>query len=175
VLNPDWKQQLRAVHARGIAAWRSGERSPDRMWNPEDTGFLASIGCTPRELFDFVEDLCCDGEPDLATVISVQEIRKKHFEEVLHGKPAPRRARMEDLPPKSEAVDGISWLPRLIVKARLKLQGAMPDDLMYGCAGDRPFLRRMNSSLPEFLQLVCDHGEDTQAIVQSFKKTAGLS
>ena len=34
-------------------------------------------------------------------------------------------------------IDGIAWLPRILVKARLKLRGEMPADLMYGCGGDR--------------------------------------
>ena len=71
-------------------------------------------------------------------------------------------------------MDGIAWLPRLIVKARLKLRGEMPAELMYGCAGDRPFLRRMNTDLPEFLKLVRDQGDDDRRIVDAVKRQAGI-
>ena len=49
---------------------------------------------------------------------------------------------MEQLPAKAAQVDGIAWLPRIIAKARAKLRGEMPPDLMYDCGGDRDFLER---------------------------------
>ena len=91
------------------------------------------------------------------------------------GKLTGHIADMDDLPAKTDAVDGIAWLPRLIVKARLKLRGEMPDDLMYGCGGDRPFLRRMRTNLPDFLKLVRDCGDDDRRIVEAVKRTAGLA
>jgi hypothetical protein len=169
-----WKTEFHSVYSRGISNWRSGRRVSHKLFNEQDLRFLNSIGCSAQELADFVEDFCTDGEPDFETVLEVQTIRKDYFTHVLGLKHAEHTARMEDLPPKSEAVDGIAWLPRLIVKARLKLRGEMPSDLMYGCGGDRPFLRRMRSSLPEFLRLVRDCGEDTRRIVDRFKNSAGL-
>jgi hypothetical protein len=82
---------------------------------------------------------------------------------------------MAELPAKTAAVDGIEWLPRLIAKARLKLRGEMPPDLMYGCGGDRPFVREMKTTLPDFLKLVWDCGEDDRRIVDSVKRRAGLA
>jgi hypothetical protein len=37
-----------------------------------------------------------------------------------------------EFPAKSAKVEGIAWLPRLITKARAKLAGSLPADLMYG-------------------------------------------
>jgi hypothetical protein len=174
-MTPDsWKTELSELHHKGVVAWRAGRRTPASMWQGPDLEFLESIGCSAQELFDFVEDFCLDGEPDLQTVLNVQEICRDYFLNARGGVRAQHRARMEELPQKSDAIDGIAWLPRLIAKARLKLKGQMPVDLMYGCAGDRPFLRRMKSSLAAFLCLVRDHGEDTRAIVDQFKKTAGF-
>ena len=144
------------------------------MFSPEDEAFLASLGGTIQELFDFVDDLLRHGEPDLATVLAVTEIQRDHFLGELGGKPTGRIASMSDLPAKTDAVDGIPWLPRLIAKARLKLRGEMPPDLMYGCAGDRPFLRRMRMDLPGFLALVRDHGDDDRRIVDAVKRRAGI-
>jgi hypothetical protein len=79
---------------------------------------------------------------------------------------------MADLPAKSAAVDGIAWLPRLIVKARLKLRGEMPADLMYGCGGDRPFLRGVNLTLAQFLELVRDAGDDDRKVIEAVKRSA---
>ena len=64
---------------------------------------------------------------------------------------------------------------RIIVKARLKLLGEMPPDLMYGCGGDRPFLRRMKMTLPQFLKLVWDSGTDDRRIIDAVKRSAGLA
>ena len=79
---------------------------------------------------------------------------------------------MQQLPAKSAEVDGIAWLPRLIAKARIKLRGELHPDLMYGCAGDRPFLRQHHMTLPQFLQLVRDQGDDDRAIVEAVKSAA---
>jgi hypothetical protein len=80
---------------------------------------------------------------------------------------------MDSLPAKAAEVDGIAWRPRLIVKARVKLRGEMPADLMYGCAGDRPFLQGMNMDLPGFLKLVWENGDNDRAIIDAVKKSAG--
>ena len=79
---------------------------------------------------------------------------------------------MSELPAKTAEVDGIAWLPRLIEKARIKLRGEMDPNLMYGCGGDRPFLRKYKMTLAEFLQLVWDKGDDDRGIVEAVKAAA---
>lgn len=145
------------------------------MFDADDAAFLASVGCTRQELFDFVDDAQNDGEPDFDTVLAVQAIRRDYFLKLMAGKPSGRVASMDDLPAKTDAVDGIEWLPRIIEKARLKLRGEMPPDLMYGCGGDRPFLRRMKMTLPEFLKLVWESGSDDRRIIETVKRSAGLA
>lgn len=172
--NTDWIQKLREVYARGILAAKSGRRSPQSMFSAEDVEFLHSIGCSAQELFDFVDDYLSDDEPDLEEVIAVQAIRRDYFLNVMGGVATGHVASMADLPAKSAPIDGISWLPRLIVKARLKLRGEMPADLMYGCGGDRPFVKRMRTTLAGFLQLVRDCGEDDRKIVDTLKRSAGI-
>lgn len=168
----EWQTQFRAIYDRGVAAWKAGRQNPGTMFPPADAAFLAGIGCSTQELFDFVDDYLTYGEPDYATVLAVQAIRRDHFLNVLGGKPSAHTASMNDLPAKIAEVDGIAWLPRLIVKARLKLRGEMPADLMYGCGGDRPFLRRMNMTLPQFLELTRDSGGDDRKIIEAVKRAA---
>lgn len=167
-----WRDTFRAVWKRGSAAWTAGRRTPAMLFNPEDVAFLKSVGCSAQELFDFIDDFHQYGEPDLTTSLEVTALRRDYFLGALAGKATGRTARMEDLPPKRAEVDGIAWLPRLIAKARLKLRGEMPDDLMYGCAGDRPFLREMNMDLPGFLKLVAESGADDRRIVDAVKRHA---
>ena len=171
---PFRQKKFREVYDRGVAAWQVGRRSPKKMFDDADAAFLASIGCTRQELFDFVEDAQNYGEPDFATVLAVQAIRRDYFLDVMGGKHSGRVASTDDLPAKTDAVDGIEWLPRIIEKARFKLRGEMPADLMYGCGGDRPFLCRMKMTLPEFLKLVWESGPDDRRIVNAVKRSAGL-
>src|SRR4051812_46726390 len=168
----DWKLEFRHVWDRAVAAWHAGRRSPQTMFTAADVAFLSGLGCSAQELFDFVDDSLEYGDFDFETVLAVTEIRRAYFLEEMHGQPTGRVVSMNALPAKSAEVDGIAWLPRLIVKARLKLRGEMNPDLMYGCAGDRPFLRKHGMTLPQFLQLVRDHGDDDRAIVDAVKKAA---
>ena len=170
----EWRQEFRQVWDRAVAAWHAGRRTPGSMFGAADAAFLATLGCNTQELFDFVDDAQrYDGDPDCETSLAVTAIRRDHFLNVLGGKSTGRTATMASLPAKSAEVDGIAWLPRLIVKARLKLRGEMPADLMYGCAVDRPFLRRMNMTLPQFLELVRDSGDDDRRIVNAVKRAQG--
>ena len=169
----DWKLEFRNVWDRGVAAWKAGRRSAQTMFPPADVTFLAGIGCTAQELFDFVDDSLGYDDLDFETALAVTAIRCSYFTDVMHGKPTGKVVPMSALPAKAAEVDGIAWLPRLIEKARIKLRGEMNPDLMYGCAGDRPFLHSHHMTLPQFLQLVWDKGDDDRAIVDAVKKAAG--
>lgn len=168
----DWQLEFRKVYDHGTAAWKSGRKSASAMFGPKEVSFLASIGCSAQELFDFVDDAQRYGEPDYATALELAAIRRRYFLEVLDGRPAVRMIDMDDLPPKAEKVDGIAWLPRIIAKARAKLRGEMPPDLMYDCGGDREFLERVRMTAAEFLQLVWDSGDDDRRIIDAVRKSA---
>ncbi len=129
----------------------SGAKVGRTMFEAEDVAFLATIGCTTQELFDFVDDALDYDDADFETVLAVTAIRREYFLNVMHGKSTGRVVPMHELPAKSAKVDGIAREPRLIAKARIKLRGEMDPDLMYGCAGDRPLLRERNMTLPQFL------------------------
>jgi len=170
----DWQKHFRQVYDRGVAAWRAGRRAPATMFDGADATFLGSIGCTTQELFDFVDDELNYGDFDFATTQAVTAVRRDYFLNVMQGKPTGRTVTMASLPAKAAEVDGIAWLPRFIVKARAKLRGEMPPELMYGCAGDRPFLRKMKMDLPGFLKLTWDSGDNDRLIIDAVKKSAGL-
>lgn len=173
--NDDWKTGFREVYDRGLSAWQAGRRTPETMFEPADVQFLENIGHTAQEVFDFIDDGQRYGEPDFATTLEVAELRRDYFLNVMKGKRTGFIASMDDLPPKAQEVDGIAWLPRLIVKARLKLRGEMPPDLMYGCGGDRPFVQSVNMTLASFLKLVWECGDNDRRIIDAVKKSAGRS
>jgi hypothetical protein len=167
-----WQTEFRALWERGVAAWHAGRRTATPLFGPEDVAFLKSIGHTAQEVFDFVDDSLRYGDLDVETALAVAAIRRDYFLNVMGGKFTGREVPMSALPAKTASVDGIAWLPRLIVKARVKLRGELNPDLMYGCAGDRPFLRERNMTLPQFLQLVRDKGDDDRAIINEVKRCA---
>ncbi|MDB6155942.1 MAG: hypothetical protein JWL90_4395 [Chthoniobacteraceae bacterium] len=171
-MNEDWNLEFFNVWERATAAWKARRKSAQTMFTPADLGFLSEIGCSAQELFDFVDDSLRYDDVDFETVREVTAIRREYFLTVMHGKPTGQLVPMSELPAKAAKVDGIAWLPRLIAKARLKLRGEMDPNLMYGCGGDRPFLRRHHMTLPQFLQLVRDKGDDDRAIVDAVKKAA---
>ena len=108
---------------------------------------------TPQELYDFAEDHAKnDGDPDWETVLLIQAARRDYFRTVLHGRWSGHVVNMDSLPPKDAKLEGIPWLPRLIEKARAKLHGEMPADLMYDCGGDRKFFREHGLHPADFLR-----------------------
>lgn len=168
--NYDWPEQFRKVYDAASQRYAKGEREPHKLFNDADLKFMASIGCTAQELFDFIDDLARYGEPLYETTLLTTAVRRDYFMLAQNGVPSGKVIPMSALPAKTDAVDGIAWLPRLIEKARIKLRGEMPPDLMYGCGGDRPFLRSMNVELAEFLRLVWVCGDDNAKIVQYVKR-----
>lgn len=171
--NESWEERFKAVFEAGVTAYRAGRREAEEMFDRRQTAFLASIGCTPQELFDFVEDHCDLGEPSFDDTLAVAAVRRRFFEEVQHGIPSQFQIDPAELPPKDEAVEGIRWLPRIIAKARAKLRGELDPGTMYGCGGDRPFLQSVNLTLPGFLELVWSAGADDSRIIRAVKQSAG--
>jgi hypothetical protein len=172
-MSDQWQIEFRNIYDRGVAAWKAGRKSPATMFGADDLAFLSTIGCNAQELFDFVDDAQRYGEPDFQTTLELSTLRRDYFLHAMHGKPSGQPIRMSSLPTKSAEADGIAWLPRIIAKARAKLRGEMPEDLMYGCGGDRGFMREVNMTLPQFLKLVRDHGDNDRAIIEAVKKSAG--
>ena len=65
---------------------------------------------------------------------------------------------------------GFAWLPRQIVKARAKLRGEMPAELMYCCGGDRAFFKKVNIDPSDFLRVVWAAREDDHKIIEYVKQ-----
>lgn len=166
----DWPAEFRKVYEAASGRYAKGERSPNKLFSKTELDFLASIGCSAQELFDFIDDGARYGEPDYETTLLTTAVRRDYFELVQNRLPSGKMISMASLPAKTAEVEGIAWLPRLIVKARAKLRGEMPPDLMYGCGGDRPFLRSVNVELAEFLRLVWLKGDNDQEIVEYVKR-----
>lgn len=168
----DWQERFREIYDRAVEAYEEGQRGAEGLFSSEDTAFLASIGTQPQELYDFVEDWCDVGEPSYDTVLRITAVRREYFLTKQHGQPSIRRISMDSLPPMQAQLGGFTWLPRIIEKAKAKLKGEMPPELMYGCGGDRPFLRKVGVDPAEFLRLVWRSDGDQEKILRYVKEQA---
>src|SRR5687768_9875219 len=119
----DWPLEFRKAYEAATERYRPGERNPAKLFTQGEKHFLRSIGSTPQELFDFIDDLARYGEPEFETVLLTSAVRRDYFILVQNGNWTGRQIAMNELPAKTDAVDGIAWLPRLIEKARAKLRG----------------------------------------------------
>lgn len=148
-----WHDELKRLFTHAVERYRAGERGAGRFFDAAGTAYLASIGMRPQELYDFAEDHAKqDGDPDWETVLLIQAARRDYFQTVQRGKWSGNVVDMDALPAKKVELGGLPWLPRLIGKARAKLHGEMPADLMYGCSGDRRFFREHALHPADFLR-----------------------
>jgi hypothetical protein len=170
--NYNWPKAFRELFEDGLDAYRAGNRDADTMFNETHRELLDALGATPQEIFDFVEDTFHGGEPGFETTLLVTAVRREYFLGVQKFQRSPRIIDMDKLPPKSAQLGGIEWLPRIIEKARAKLRGEMPVDLMYCCGGDRAFLREHGIHAADFLREVWAAGEDAQRILDFVRQCA---
>lgn len=161
-----YQQDLQRIWEHAVALYRGGNRDALTYFEGAEMKFLDTIGATAQEVYDFAEDYVSGGEPDFLTFAMLADIRRSYF--LLHqkGKRSTHIVQDAELPPKTESVAGIVWLPRIIVKAKAKLRGEMNPNLMYCCGGDRNFFKTNNLHPAEFLRLVADHLDDDQAVIE---------
>jgi hypothetical protein len=162
----DWVEEFRTLFENKVTVYKRGMRSADGMFSKEEENFLRSIGATPQEIFDFVEDWCDDGEPDLETVVAITRVRRDYFFQEQQGRFSEHSIMTSELPSRHESLAGLEWFPRIIEKAKAKLRGELPPDLMYGCGGDRRFLKKINVDPAEFLQVMWEAGDDVEHIAK---------
>jgi hypothetical protein len=162
----DWEDQFRTFFASKVTAYKNGIHNARAMFSKEEEKFLRSIGATTQEIYDFVEDWCDDGEPDPEMVVAITRIRRDYFLNDQQGQYSKFVRNTDLFPPREASLAGLEWFPRIIEKAKAKLHGELPSDLMYSCGGDRRFLKKVKLKPDEFLQVVREAGDDVNHIVQ---------
>ena len=167
-----WADTFRECYVHAVAEYQGGNRQSASYFSPEQTTFLAGIGCASQELYDFAEDWCNSQDPSFATVLLITAARRDYFYTIQQCQPASRIIAMSELPPKDAALAGFRWLPRQIAKARAKLAGAMPPELMYGCGGDRAFFKSVKVHPADFLRVVWAAQGDDQKIIAYVRRCA---
>lgn len=161
----DFADRFRAVYDKAVQQYAAGQRGAERFFNAEEKTFLAANGLHSQHLYDYAEDHNNGGEPGYDRALAIELIRRDYFLNAQHGKASTRMLDESSLPPKDAAVQGISWLPRIIPKTKAKLRGELPPTLMYSCGGDRRFFKEHDIHPAEFLSLVWRHENDDAGII----------
>ena len=162
----DFADRFRTLYDKALKLYAAGTRGADAFFSADELAFLAANGLTAQNLYDYAEDHLNGGEPGYERALAIEMVRRDYFLNVQDGKPSPRVLDEAAMPAKDAAIEGISWLPRLIPKTKAKLRGELPSSLMYSCGGDRRFFREHDIHPAEFLALVWRHENDDAAIVR---------
>jgi len=164
--NFTWQDTFLALFDHGLAEYKAGNDDWATYYTEEDLEFLDVIGCQPREFFDFIEDYA-DGAPlPPAAALLVAAVRRDYFTTLQGGRVSDAFFPAAQLPPKDDAsLAGLPYFARILKKARLKLQGELDPDIMFGCGGDRKFLMACDVHPADFLRHVWAAGDDDTKIV----------
>jgi hypothetical protein len=171
-MSSTWQTDFLALFDRSVPRYQSGNEDWNTYFSSEDLAFLRSIGCKPREFFDYVEDHVNYGQPEAGTIVDIAGVRRDYLLKVQHGQLSSHEINPSELPPKTEALGGLPWLPRLIAKAEGKLRGELDPDIMYGCPGDQGFFELHGIDPVEFLRFVWECDGDRDAILQHVNSEA---
>lgn len=150
----DFAAKFRALYDKAVKLYASGKTGADTYFTAAESAFLAANGLSAQNLYDYAEDHSKDSEPGYDQALAIELVRRDYFLNVQQGKRSTAVLVETRMPAKTDAVQGIEWLPRLIPKTRAKLRGELPDSLMYCCGGDRRFFKQHDIHPAEFLSLV---------------------
>jgi hypothetical protein len=163
-----WNDTFLDLFNRCVVLYRTGNHDFETYYTGNDLLFLQGIGCKKREFFDFVEDYCEDGTPSPSTALLIAAVRRDYFmteQNNVHSN-APLLTR-DEIPGFGENLMGIAYLPRILAKASAKLRGLLDPDLMFGCGGDRNFLRKHGNIHPaDFLHKVWATGDNGEEVAK---------
>jgi len=161
-----WQDAFLSLFDSCLAEYRAGHTDWSAYYTEGDLQFLESIGCQPREFFDFVEDYGEGAPLPPAAALLVAAVRRDYFLVVQGGRRSGSFFPAAQLPAKDDAtLDGRPYFARLVKKARLKLRGELDPDIMFGCGGDRRFLMACDVHPADFLRHVWSAGDDDTKIV----------
>ena len=168
-----WTSPLKSLHEKAVQLYRAGNRDANAYFSPEEVQFLTSIGAKASELYDYAEDA---DSLDWETALLIVAARRDYFFHIQGGKLSTRQLGMNEFPAKDAELDGIPWLPRLILKAQARLKGEMPADLMYCCGGDRHFFQKHDIHPADFLRIVwAAKGDDSKVLDYARGNRSGFS
>lgn len=169
-----WSRDFKELFDAAIEQYLSGVRGHSNLFKEEEKKFLAFIGARPAEIYDLIEDWCEVNEPSFETILAITNVRYEYFVKEQLRNTTVYTQPPETFPSGTKAMGDFPWLPRIIAKARAKLKGELPPELMYSCGTDRPFLKRVGIAPEDFLKIVWEAGSNDQAILARVEEAANL-
>jgi hypothetical protein len=161
----DFPTKFRELYKKGHQLYQGGQRGADSFFNAEETAWLSANGITTQHMYDYAEDDVSDGAPGFGNALTIETVRRDYFMSEQNGVLSSTPLDPGTLPAKSEEIDGIRWLPRIIPKAKAKLRGEMPASMMYCCGGDRNFFLTNNILPAEFLSVIWRNINDDTSVI----------
>ena len=169
----DFTTRFRSIYDKAARQFAAGQRGVETFFDADERAFLSANGLTAQNLYDYAEDQAGYGEPGYDRALAIELLRRDYFLNVQQGRPSATILDEGKMPAKTDAIDGIAWLPRIIPKTKAKLRGELPASLMYSCGGDRRFFKEHDIEPAEFLNLVWRHEHDDAAIVAWVRRRSG--
>lgn len=167
-----WTVDLKALYEKAVSLYQGGNREAASYFSAAEVAELASIGLRPINVYDYAEDFVKQGEPSWDTFLLVASARRDYFLHEQHGTMSISEISADELPPKPDELDGIPWLPRIIKKAQCFLDGGLCHDIMYGCGGDRRFLKEHDIHPADFLRIVWAARGDESKVLKHLKESS---
>ncbi|MAP17058.1 MAG: DUF5069 domain-containing protein [Verrucomicrobiota bacterium] len=164
-----WDIKFKELFQKYSEKYKSGNREIDQFFEEVDFDFFDNIGYKPREFFDFIEDHCDVGAPSPETALLIAAVRRDYFLVMQKRQISENQITPTDLPPREEQLEEISWLPRIIMKAKAKLRGELHPDIMFCCQGDMNFLANHDIHPADFLRVVWASNDDDQKVADYVK------
>lgn len=165
----DYQKTLKELWSYAVETYRNGNRDPQSYFSEEQLTWMRANGLKIMDFYDFAEDFISGGEPDFETFLLIADVRRNYLLHIQEGKTSDALLNPDALPSKTDAVEGIQWLPRIIPKAKAKLRGELPEQIMYGCGGDRRFLKTHDIHPAEFLRVVWANIDNDNGIIEWVK------
>lgn len=150
-VNYGWQQRFRELYDKAHVKYRNENRKVETMFTTREVNVLREFGAKAMELYDFAED---SSDLDWETALLITAARRDYFLYEQKSTWTEKTLKVEDLPEKTAELEGIVWLPRIIEKAKGRLRGELPNELMYCCGGDRKFFRTHDIHPADFLRTV---------------------
>lgn len=164
-----WDFAFLNLFDRCLENYQAGNKDYQTWYDESDQAFLKSIGYQALEFFDYVEDCDVHNDPSPTTALLIASVRRDYLDVMQAGKHSETQVMSADLPAKTTDLEGYTWLPRILAKARAKLRGELHPESMFSCGGDRAFLRKHDIAPADFLRLVWAAGEDDSKILAYIK------
>jgi hypothetical protein len=150
----EFTSDIRILYHKAVALYSTGKRGAQTYFNDTENMWLQVNGINAQHMYDYAEDNCNYQEPSFEQALAIELVRRDYFLNEQNKIASKHILKESELPSKSESLKGITWLPRLIPKARAKLRGELASELMYCCGGDRNFFKQYNMLPAEFLSVL---------------------